>query len=120
MRIEAIEHVQLAMPEGQEDKARLFFSELLGLDEILKPPELAKRGGAHFESGSVRIHLGIEQDFSPAKKAHPAFLVSDLDGFAAQLRGAGYAVTIDSDLPGFRRFYTNDPFGNRLEFMEAD
>ena len=120
MRIEAIEHVQLAMPKGQEDKARLFFGELLGLCEVPKPPVLAKRGGAWFESGKVRIHLGIDADFSPAKKAHPALLVADLDGFATRLRDAGYDVAIDNDLPGFKRFYVNDPFGNRLELMESD
>ena len=120
MRIEAIEHVQLAMPEGQEDKARSFYGDALGLSEVPKPSELAKRGGAWFETGNVRVHLGVEQDFRPARKAHPAFLVSNIDDFATRLRAAEFDVTIDSDLPGFRRFYTNDPFGNRLEFMEAD
>ncbi len=120
MRFEAIEHVQLAMPEGQEDEARSFFGDLLGLGEVPKPPKLAKRGGVWFESGNVKIHLGVEQDFCPAKKAHPAFLVSGLDEIAARLEGAGCAVTVDNNLPGFKRFYFDDPFGNRLEFMEAD
>ena len=120
MRIEAIDHVQLAMPEGQEDKARSFYSDALGLSEVPKPSELAKRGGAWFETGDVRVHLGVEQNFRPARKAHPAFLVSNIDAFATRLRAADFEVTIDNDLPGFRRFYTNDPFGNRLEFMEAD
>ena len=119
MRFEAIEHVQLAMPEGQETVARTFFGELLGLDEVPKPPELAKHGGAWFESGTVKVHLGVEQDFIAAKKAHPAFLVSDLDEFATRLRNAGYTVSVDDNLPGFDRFYVNDPFGNRLEFMEV-
>lgn len=119
MRFEAIEHVQLAMPKGQEAVARTFFCELLGLEEVPKPPELAKRGGAWFESGTVGVHLGVEQDFIAAKKAHPAFLVSDLDEFATRLRNAGYTVTVDNKLPGFNRFYVDDPFGNRLEFMEA-
>ncbi|MDJ0748229.1 MAG: VOC family protein [Woeseiaceae bacterium] len=119
MRIEAIEHVQLAMPEGQEDTARSFYCNLLGLTEVLKPLELAERGGAWFESENVKIHLGVEHGFRAARKAHPAFLVSNIDDFAARLRGAGCEVTIDGDLPGFKRFYTSDPFGNRLEFMEV-
>ncbi len=120
MRIEGIDHVQLAMPKGQEDKARAFYRGLLGLNEVPKPPVLAKRGGAWFESGHVKIHLGVQQDFRAARKAHPAFLVSDIDDFSTRLKDAGCDVTIDYDLPGFKRFYTNDPFGNRLEFMEAD
>jgi catechol 2,3-dioxygenase-like lactoylglutathione lyase family enzyme len=120
MQIEAIEHVQLAMPKGQEDDARLFYRDSLGLSEVPKPPELAKRGGAWFELGTVRVHLGVEQDFRPARKAHPAFLVSGIDDLASRLNEAGYEVTIDNDLPGFRRFYTSDPFGNRLEFMQAE
>jgi catechol 2,3-dioxygenase-like lactoylglutathione lyase family enzyme len=119
MRIEAIEHVQLAMPEGQEETARSFYGESLGLTEVPKPPELAKRGGAWFESGNVKIHLGVEAEFRAARKAHPAFLVSNIDDFASRLGDTGYDVKIDSNLPGFKRFYTNDPFGNRLEFMEA-
>ncbi len=119
MRIEAIEHVQLAMPKGQEDVARAFFGELLGFEEVAKPPALAKRGGAWFESGTVKVHLGVDQDFIAAKKAHPAFLVSDLDELATRLRSAGYRVTVNNNLPGFDRFYVNDPFGNRLEFMET-
>ena len=120
MQIEANEHVQLAMPKGQEDDARLFYRDSLGLSEVPKPPELAKRGGAWFELGTVRVHLGVEQGFRPARKAHPAFLVSGIDDLASRLNEAGYEVTIDNDLPGFRRFYTSDPFGNRLEFMQAE
>lgn len=120
MRIEAIEHVQLAMPAGQEDRARSFYCDSLGLSEVPKPPELAGRGGAWFETGSVKIHLGVEQEFRAARKAHPAFLVSNIDGFAVRLRDTGHDVKLDSNVPGFRRFYASDPFGNRLEFMEAD
>ena len=120
MQIKAIEHVQLAMPEGQEDKARSFYCDCLGMTEVPKPPELAKRGGAWFEVGNVKIHLGIERDFRAARKAHPAFLVSNISDFASRLQDAGCEVIIDSNLPGFNRFYTDDPFGNRLEFMEAN
>ena len=120
MQIKAIEHVQLAMPEGQEDRARSFYCGFLGLTEVPKPTELAKRGGAWFEAGNVKIHLGIDHDFRAARKAHPAFLVSNIDDLAARFEVNGCEVTIDTDLPGFRRFCTSDPFGNRLEFMEAD
>ena len=120
MGIEAFEHVQLAMPEGQEDSARSFYRDLLGMTEVPKPRELAKRGGAWFEVGTVRIHLGVEHDFRAARKAHPAFLISNIDEFATQLREADCDLTIDTNLPGFKRFYTNDPFGNRIEFMEAE
>lgn len=120
MRIKAIEHVQLAMPEGQEDKARSFYCDCLGMTEVPKPAELAKRGGAWFEVGNVKIHLGVEPDFRAASKAHAAFLVSNIADFASRLEDAGCDVMIDSDLPGINRFYTNDPFGNRLEFMEAN
>jgi len=120
MPIEAIEHIQLAIPEGQEDKARSFYCDSLGFSEVPKPSELAKRGGAWFETGNVKIHLGVERDFRAAKKAHPAFLVSNIDDFAVRLREAGFEVTVDNDLPGYRHFYSSDPFGNRLEFMQAE
>lgn len=110
--------MQLAMPAGQEPRARSFFGELLGLAEVAKPPELAKRGGAWFECGAVKLHLGVEDGFRPARKAHPAFLVSGLDDLARRLSDAGYAVKIDRNLPGYERFFVDDPFGNRLEFME--
>ena len=116
--IVAIDHVQLAMPEGGEDRARAFYAGLLGLAEVPKPPDLAKRGGAWFEGGAVRIHLGVERDFRPARKAHPALLVSDLTGLARRLRDAGVEVVDDGLLPGYERFYVSDPFGNRLELLE--
>lgn len=119
MQILAIEHVQLAMPKGQEDLARGFYCDALGFTEVPKPSNLAKRGGAWFQVGSVNIHLGVEHEFRAAKKAHPAFLVSNIDDLAERVRSAGFDVTIDENLPGFKRFYSNDPFGNRLEFMEA-
>ncbi len=118
MTIGAIEHIQLAMPAGQEDVAREFYSGVLGLDEVAKPPELAKRGGAWFERGGVRVHLGVEEDFRPAKKAHPAFLVDDLDQLIDRFANAGIDVSWDTKLPGFRRTYVSDPFGNRIELMQ--
>ena len=118
MQIEAIEHVQLAMPAGQEDTARRFYSGLLGIPEIPKPQELAKRGGVWFERGALKVHLGVEADFRPARKAHPAFLVRDLSALVAKLRDAGVEVTDAEPLPGFDHVYIADPFGNRIELME--
>lgn len=119
MRIERVDHVQLAMPPGGEDLARSFYGRLLGLPENPKPASLAGRGGCWFESDRVRIHLGVEQDFRPAKKAHPALLVSDLPVLVAALSAAGVEVVDDEPLEGYQRVYTADPFGNRLELMEA-
>ena len=116
--IVGIDHVQLAMPAGQEDRARTFYGDLLGLSEVPKPPALAKRGGVWFRTGSVHLHLGVEADFRPARKAHPALLVQGLEGFAQRLRRAGLEVIEDERLPGHRRFFLSDPFGNRLEFLE--
>ena len=117
MTLQAIEHVQLAMPAGEEDKARAFYDALLGLPEQPKPLELARRGGAWFESASVKVHLGVETPFTPARKAHVAFLVDRVADLAERARAAGYEVKDDGDLPGFERVYIYDPFGNRLEFM---
>jgi catechol 2,3-dioxygenase-like lactoylglutathione lyase family enzyme len=114
----AIDHVQLAMPAGQEEVVRGFYRDLLGLAEAVKPPALAARGGCWFECGEVRIHLGVEADFRPARKAHPAFLVEDLSGLAGRLRDAGVAVIDDEALPGYRRCFIADPFGNRIELMQ--
>ena len=118
MPIVRIEHVQLAMPAGREAEAREFYSGLLGIPEVPKPPELARRGGAWFESGSVKIHLGVDADFRPARKAHPALLVSDLSALVERLRGAGVGVVEDA-LDGWFRVYVADPFGNRIELMEV-
>jgi catechol 2,3-dioxygenase-like lactoylglutathione lyase family enzyme len=118
MEILRIEHVQLAMPPGQEDEARAFYSGLLGIPEVPKPSALAARGGAWFERGEVRIHLGVEADFRAARKAHPAFVVRDLAALAARLRAAGVEVTEDGLFPGHDRIYVADPFGNRLELLE--
>lgn len=118
-----IHHVQLACPAGSEDALRGFYVGVLGLQEIAKPPVLAARGGCWFRSPEsaperIELHLGVEQDFRAAHKAHPGLLVYDLDAWAARLRDAGCPVREDGDLPGMRRFYSEDPHGNRLEFLE--
>ena len=117
MPIVGIDHVQLAMPPGREDDARRFYARLLGIPEKAKPAALEKRGGAWFESGTVKIHLGVEADFHPARKAHPALLVRGLRELVERLRQAGIEV-IDDALAGYDRVYVSDPFGNRLELME--
>ena len=118
MTLEAIDHVQAAMPAGEEDRARAFYRDLLGLAEQPKPAELAKRGGCWFESPQVKVHLGVEIPFAPARKAHIAFRVDDVQALAAKARTAGYQVVDDEDLPGHERVYIYDPFGNRLEFLK--
>jgi catechol 2,3-dioxygenase-like lactoylglutathione lyase family enzyme len=118
MPVRSIEHVQLAMPAGGEDAARAFYRDLLGLPERAKPPHLAARGGCWFESDTVKIHLGVEADFRPAKKAHPALLIDDLAGLVRVLSEAGVELVDDEPLEGFDRVYAYDPFGNRLELME--
>ncbi|HKD17657.1 MAG TPA: VOC family protein [Thermoanaerobaculia bacterium] len=120
MRILRIDHVQLAMPRGQEEAARTFYAGLLGIPEVAKPPELAKRGGVWFEHGELKVHLGVEAEFRPALQAHPAFLVQGLEGLAARLRAAGVEVLDDGAMPRYRRVYVTDPFGNRLELMEPE
>ena len=118
--ITALDHVQVAIPAGGESVARVFYGELLGMTEIPKPPVLAARGGCWFTSGSAVLHLGVEEPFSPARKAHPAFLVDDLDGLATTLEAEGGSITrSDGELPGVSRFHTFDPFGNRIEFQQA-
>ena len=117
-RIAAIEHVQLAMPAGQESAARDFYQGILGIPEVPKPPHLAKRGGAWFERGALKIHLGVEADFRPARKAHPALLVVDLATLVARLRQNNVAVIDDDPMEGYLRVYVADPFGNRIELME--
>jgi catechol 2,3-dioxygenase-like lactoylglutathione lyase family enzyme len=116
--ITGIHHVQLAMPAGGEPAARRFYSELLGIPEVPKPLELASRGGVWFESATIRIHLGVEQDFRPARKAHPGLLVADLRMLAEQLRNAGYNLIEGEPMQGFQHLYVNDPFGNRLELLQ--
>ena len=119
MTILAIEHVQLAMPEGGEEEARRFYGGVLGLMEIAKPEELAGRGGCWFEAGAVKLHLGVEADFRPAKKAHPALLVDDLDALIARARAAGWEVDEPKPFLEWRQTYVYDPFGNRMELLEV-
>lgn len=119
MNILGIDHVQIAMPAGEEEKARTFFINLLGFHEIPKPPELTNRGGAWFEAGNVQLHLGVEADFRPARKAHPAFLVDDLSRLIAKVQSAGFETdTTQPPLDGYKRAHIFDPFGNRIELME--
>jgi catechol 2,3-dioxygenase-like lactoylglutathione lyase family enzyme len=113
----AIDHVQLAMPPGEEQKARSFYSGILGMREIQKPPELSKRGGVWFASADVQIHLGVEEDFRPAKKAHPALCSDRYDELIEHLRMEKVEVVPDESMPGIRRSYMADCFGNRLEIM---
>jgi catechol 2,3-dioxygenase-like lactoylglutathione lyase family enzyme len=118
MKILSIDHVQLAMPAGREAEARAFYAHLLGITEAPKPPHLAKRGGCWFERGALKIHLGVEKDFVPARKAHPALTVEDLPTLVAALKRAGHRVVEDEPLEGYDRVYVDDPFGNRLELIE--
>jgi len=118
MRVYAIDHVQLAMPLGGEMRARAFYSGILGLDELPKPAELAGRGGAWFGNGAVTIHLGVEQEFRPARKAHPALLIKGLAELVTRLEDAGHPIQRDVQLAGYERVHVSDPFGNRIELME--
>jgi catechol 2,3-dioxygenase-like lactoylglutathione lyase family enzyme len=120
MTIKSLDHVQLAMPPGREAEARGFYQDLLGIPEVRKPANLAKRGGCWFESGALKVHLGVEADYRPARKAHPAFIVDDLAALSAKLSKAGYPVRTDEPLEGYTRVYVDDPFGNRLELMQPD
>ncbi|MGA0601078.1 VOC family protein [Caulobacter sp. KR2-114] len=118
MTLQFIDHAQVAIPRGAENRAREFYEGLLGLPEQPKPPELAKRGGCWFESEAVKLHCGVEEPFHPARKAHIAFQVDDVQGLADRARAGGYEVIDDDLLEGFERIYIYDPFGNRLEFLQ--
>src|SRR5436190_837912 len=115
MTLLTLDHVQLAMPAGREAEARAFYVGVLGLEPRDKPADLARRGGCWFESGTVKVHLGIDADFHPAGKAHPAFLVDDVRGLARNAEAGGYRVVSDEPLEGYDRLYVYDPFGNRIE-----
>jgi catechol 2,3-dioxygenase-like lactoylglutathione lyase family enzyme len=117
---DGLHHAQLAMPAGAEPEVRAFYAGILGMTELDKPPVLAARGGCWFRSGALELHLGVERDFSPARKAHPGMLVSDIDALAARLTASGVDVEWDDDFPGHRRFYAHDPLGNRLEFLQPE
>ncbi len=118
MTILGLHHVQLAMPRGREEDARRFYCGVLGFEERPKPANLARRGGAWFQAGTAEIHLGVEDEFRAAKKAHPALLVHNLADVAARCEAAGFPTTSDEQLPGYDRFYVEDPFGNRIELLE--
>jgi catechol 2,3-dioxygenase-like lactoylglutathione lyase family enzyme len=118
MPVQRLDHVQLAMPPGGEDRAREFYQGVLGIPEVPKPADMARRGGCWFERGELKVHLGVEQEFRPARKAHPAFIVSDLVALVTQLRSAGSPLTEDRSMAEYHRFFVEDPFGNRIELME--
>ncbi len=120
-RIVGIDHVQLAMPPGPESDAlaEAFYTGLLGLPRVPKPPELAVRGGCWFELGRAKVHLGVEDDFRPARKAHPALVVDDLDGLCQLLDSSGHPTRRTEDVPGRTQWYVDDPFGNRIELLSA-
>ncbi len=118
--IDGLHHVQLACPAGSENELRTFYVGVLGMTEIEKPPALAARGGAWFASGTAVLHLGVEDQFTPARKAHPGLAVRDLDSLVARLVAAGAPVEPDPHFPGHRRVYTADPVGNRVELLEPD
>ncbi len=113
-----IDHIQIAVPPGSEAEARAFYGELLGMPEIAKPENLKARGGCWFVCGSQEVHIGIQPDFSPAKKAHPGFTVDALDSLRTRLEDVGCAITEEPPIDGRTRFFTHDPFGNRIEFLE--
>jgi catechol 2,3-dioxygenase-like lactoylglutathione lyase family enzyme len=115
-----LDHVQIAAPPGCEPAARRFYGELLGMRELEKPAPLRARGGAWFACGGQQLHIGVEPAFAPARKAHPALAVADIDRLAARLAAAGIEVTWDDALPGVRRCYVADPWGNRLELTGTE
>lgn len=116
-KIPEIQHVQVAMPSGGETDARKFYGELLGFEEVEKPASLEGRGGVWFQTGNLQLHVGVEPDFVPAKKAHIAYLVDDLDMMKKRLEASDLPITYDVPLPGFDRVHTTDIFGNRLELL---
>ena len=120
MTIDAFHHVMIAIPKDAEPEARTFYGDALGLTEIPKPEALRRRGGVWYQLGSMQLHLGVDHDFRAARKAHVAFQVSGLSQLRSRLSTAGLTPIDDDELPGYRRFYLDDPFGNRLEFLEVN
>lgn len=118
MRVVRLDHVQIAIPQGGEAAAREFYAGLLAIPERAKPANLAARGGVWFEAGELKLHAGVDPDFKPARKAHPAFIVEDLAALVERLRAAGVRVTSDEPLAGYERVFVSDPFGNRVELLE--
>ena len=120
MTVIRLDHVQLAMPAGREEEAIAFYDGVLGIPQVPKPVHLAARGGCWFERGDLRVHPGVDRDFRPATKAHPAFIVDDVRGIARAVIAAGFEVDDDEPLDGFDRVYVSDPFGNRIELMQPN
>lgn len=116
--VKGIDHVQVAAPNGSEEEARSFYSDVLGMKEVEKPESLKGRGGCWFQCGIQEVHVGIEEPFNPSKKAHPGFIAEDLEGLQQALLTAGYTVKDDAPIAGRKRIFTEDPFGNRIEFLE--
>jgi catechol 2,3-dioxygenase-like lactoylglutathione lyase family enzyme len=118
MPVRRIDHILIAMPAGREAEARAFYHGILGMTEKVKPPQLAARGGCWFELGALVVHLGVEKNFVPAHRAHPAFIVDDLAGMVGKALAAGLKVTEDEPIEGCDRRHVHDPFGNRIELIE--
>jgi catechol 2,3-dioxygenase-like lactoylglutathione lyase family enzyme len=118
--LDGIDHIQLAAPPGCEAEARRFFGGVLGLEEVEKPESLRRRGGVWFRVGAQQLHVGVEQEFAPARKAHPAFAVSGYDELVVRLRSAGVETVADDSIPGVRRSYVADPWGNRIELVAVE
>jgi len=118
--IKGIDHIQVAAPKGSEDEARRFYGEILGMEELEKPESLKDRGGCWFQCGQQEVHIGIEEPFTPSKKAHPGFVISDLEGLRQALETGGFSVKEDAPILGRNRIFSEDPFGNRIEFLEFD
>ena len=115
--LKSLDHIQLALPSGAVDRVRAFYCDVLGMVEIPKPTPLQGRGGFWAVAGTLQVHFGVDPAFTPATKAHPAFIVDDLDALAKRLIAAGHPVRWDMSLPDVKRFFTDDPVGNRIELM---
>ncbi len=119
MAVTGIGHVQVAAPAGCEEDARAFYGRLLAMEELPKPEPLRARGGCWFKAGAQELHVGVEEGFAPARKAHPGLVVSDLGAIRARLREAGIGYENDASIAGVDRLYVDDPFGNRLELQSG-